>query len=362
MRPTSVPAQHSIGAFMGNQVEYHDFDGFAHIGELVEGVFHIYYEIDERTQHPRHWGFVNLSDGSRIFAHRNNRHHMSVFAVEKLHFVPRFYEVWPVERPFDEPKTGDPVVGVIGLDRAGRLCLISWSPASEYALALKECQNYLEHEQERLERDPNFRCIQRRIVAGKADFEWTLFEGTKRQFAERFDRGHLGKWTTKDPLCSTHIGSVTFNHNFVRETAQGWEPSDDPRTLRFQLTYSQAYQLLRFETTRRIEGPKWTHNVTGNMIASRIDGANIMFPETSRYLGTIFEGKSAERLMKVGAPDEYDKPAPRENTIPHASKYASSNLARGRRSNIGDQKTSHDLAELGRASSEWEQVGRDNED
>ncbi|MBX4187505.1 MAG: hypothetical protein KW802_04665, partial [Candidatus Doudnabacteria bacterium] len=132
-----------------SEVSYHDYEGFAQIGELVEGTLTKYWEKDPKTGLGRHYGFVALESGTSVFAHRNNRHHMAAYGIGKLGFIPLFTEQWPVERSFGEPREGEKVVGVIGKDRSGRSCLVAWSYPSELEYALKQCDAYLAHEKER---------------------------------------------------------------------------------------------------------------------------------------------------------------------------------------------------------------------
>ena len=340
------------------QVAYHDYEHFSQTGELIEAVVDRYYSMDKPTADGRSgFGFAKTADGKSYFFHINNGHRMCPRGTGKLDFIPEFRDEWRPGEVFGDPIPGKKIVGVIGPGRKDKVCIVEWSYPEEYEKALALCEIYREFVLERVERNPNFRCMEiRRDPVGLEDRRTNpVFEGTKEQFEKRYPLGYFTEMGNPDPLLSRRIGDMEYIRWFERETLDGWERCGDPRKIHLPLTRAQAQRLLRFECVRTVdeEGlPVWTSKDSTRFVAMVTfdhpkGEVGIIFDGTGDHLETVFRGKAMDDLWNIGAPDEFEAPKP--TTIPDSRQYEQLNR-RGR------DHMAHDLAQLGRSASEWEEL------
>jgi hypothetical protein len=219
-------------------VSHYDEDGISCEMELLEGEVIKYFPQEDRK-----YGFVKLGNGTTLFFHLNNRSSMDGYGVEKLRYIPRFHTRYGrLGQVLRAPEQGDKILFVIGKDKKGRPCVDAWTYPSEYGEALKLCDAYRTLEAERIQCNPNFKCLEIVRRSGQTSAPSARFQGTKQEFERTFP--FRGKFNTSDTLLSQQFGDLKYQRWFERETLTGWEPCEDPRTIRLHLNIDKARELL----------------------------------------------------------------------------------------------------------------------
>lgn len=304
---------------MVKEVLYRDSMGFRQHGNIQEFEIDRFFDDDHRDSSGRRgYGFarpIGQPRGTRgiFFSAASGYPWMKADNIKKLHFLPAFTESPTMLGNHSRvltPVPGTRIIGVIGEGRKGTE-IVAWSAPESYAEGIKECEKYLEHEKERLERNPTFRCLEISRYAGGKEYQRRnpVFEGTKKQFEERFPLGLFVRIAGRsDPLVSDTIGDVEYIRWFERELSgeDEWERCNDPRRMRFQLTQTAAYRLLQFDSIRRADDPvAWFSLDHPEKLVARGNYRQgnqkfVYFPATEDYLETEFTGDQAEILWKLG--------------------------------------------------------------
>ncbi len=297
-------------------------------------------------------------------------------------------------RPTRKPFQGDSVYYEEGINRRGKLVAVRWGLKEDFDTLMKahgkrivdEAKEKARLEQERLRCNPKFRAIEARIQAnGLTERVRTQFEGTKQEFRTRYPLG-----VQRDPLISTPRRpgvDVSYDRWFEREdpkSTTGWTRCDDPRTTKLQMDRGIATSVLKCSVRHKTEeGVYWLLEGKKKVAECKFQGAvycpnKLTFLKTEYYAETSFEGEIVLDLWILGAsgdveddPEPFNKPdQPAARPIPDAKQYgqirleddrsaqerASDHVLEEHRSRRGERKTAHDLAELGSAPGEWENI------
>ncbi|MBX4191294.1 MAG: hypothetical protein KW804_00650 [Candidatus Doudnabacteria bacterium] len=256
-------------------------------------------------------GYLVLEDRSELFFHWGARCGVRVTETDEIEFDPFVY-------PARKPVPGDRVIYQLGSGPMGEKAG-NWAYVADYLTAKQQIEDRKKAEQrekerleeERLQCNPNFQVWeQREYVGGRKDEPTMVAWGTSYHLRERYPSG-----VRYDQLQSTRWnGGVRYIRTYKVETKDGWNDFPyDPRTVKFQLTFDQAVQLLRtarFKNESFEEPFEWILN--GQQLAiGHDDGENfsVSILGTNRYELTVFRGQLAEKLYNAGVENTKTMPA-----------------------------------------------------
>ncbi len=293
-------------------VRHHDYD----VVELLEGEVDKYFTRENPDRSGKHgYGFVKLDSGVSLFFHVHQLSTVDAYEVEKMKFIPRFQGI---KSSLRDPAVKDRIFFVTENDPKGRLRVGMWTYPLEYEGALLTCDTLEKLERTRIERNPNFKCLEiRQPSCGPASSARIVFQGTKEQFEQKYPLHKFNRF--EDPILSESRGDTDYIRWFERETiTHDWVKCDDPRKTRLQVTIQKAREIL-WACDRRvvhmIQTVWWNAPVrrltyvmddTKPLVAiGKLDTDNkrtIVFKESPDYLETTFTSGDLqfEELWRAG--------------------------------------------------------------